>query len=82
MRHHYSVSSQGLGQEEPRWFHSFEEADGHFAETLGQARDAGAEVTGESYWRRELKASAGPARLALDDIGLVPCGSACGAGPD
>ncbi|MHB1924695.1 MAG: hypothetical protein ACYCSJ_08405 [Acidimicrobiales bacterium] len=76
------MSSQGLGQEEPRWFHSFEEADGHFAETLGQARDAGAEVTGESYWRRELKASAGPARLALDDIGLVPCGSACGAGPD
>jgi len=82
VRHHYSVSSQGLGQDGPKWFHSFEEADGHFAGVLGGARDGGAEVTDESYWRREFRTSSGPARLALDDIGLVPCGSACGAGPD
>ena len=74
------MTSTGLPEDEARRFHSFEEANSRFEELLGQAKEAGGEVREESYWRRVVESSGSSARLALDDIGLVPCDAACGAG--
>lgn len=89
MRHHYSVSSQGLptaggagqsGTADSKLFHTFEEAQDHFTGLVDQAKEGGGEVTGESYWRRDVKpASGGAVHVALDDVGLLACGPACGA---
>lgn len=80
MRHHYSVTSTGLAEDEARRFHTFEEANGRFEELLGQAKEAGGQVREESYWRRMLDSSGATVRLALDDVGLLACDAACGAG--
>jgi hypothetical protein len=80
VRHHYSVTSTGLPEDQARRFHTFEEANGRFEELSGQAREAGGQVREETYWRRVVDSSGSTARLALDDIGLVPCDAACGAG--
>ena len=74
------MTSTGLPDGGIQRFHSFEEANGHFEELAGQARAAGGQLQEESYWRQQFGSSGSTVRLALDDIGLLPCDAACGAG--
>ena len=80
VRHHYAVSSTGLPEDGAGRFHSFEEANARFEELLGQAKEAGGQVSHESYWRRELESSGTTVKLALDDLGLIVCDATCGGG--
>jgi hypothetical protein len=80
VRHHYSVTSSGLPDDETRRFHTFEEANGRFEELLEQAREGGGQVREESYWRRTVESTGSSLRLALDDVGLLACDADCGAG--
>jgi hypothetical protein len=80
VRHHYSVTSTGLDPDEAGRFHTFEEANSRFEEVFGRAKESGAELTEQSYWRRFLSSSGRSAKVALDDVGLLACGSECEGG--
>lgn len=81
MRHHYAVVATGLAEVPGRRFHTFAEAEDSFQALTDRARAEGRELVAESYWRRVLNGSAGSAvKVALDDLGLVPCNAACGEG--
>lgn len=80
MRHHYSVTAQGLADVPEQRFHSFEEANAVFDARVHEAESSDLKVVEQSYWRRQLAGDGRHARVSLDDIGLVPCGPACGAG--
>jgi hypothetical protein len=81
VRHHYSVTTTGLPELVDEQFHTFAEADARFTSLADRAQEAGMTPAGDSYWRRQFSVpGTGSARVALDDVGLVPCGPACGAG--
>ena len=78
MRHHYSVTAEGLPDVGEEHFHTFQEAQARFESLTERAKEGGRQVVEESYWRRELAGNgSGRIKVALDDIGLVPCVASC-----